>query len=399
MSRPEARKQSADLLNSLSPDELYKFQITRLSQITWFDVIGLPVWKATRPAAEVLSVNSGKGLDPYLARAGAIAEAIEFWSMEHPNGPFVFDRYSNLKSQRVFIPELESFPTCANSPFHADSFIAWEPLDNLFDGQSYMIPSDCVWLSPRVKQDLLFFQSGSNGGAFAGDDKTALVTALYELIERDAWCLAEVLVNFAGKYPPKVSLENCDGPIQDVVDRILVSGSNIYLFDVTTNIDIRCFGAYLFDRNYPEVGVFGGFGCSSDPREGALRAITEACQSRCCYLDGARDDFSRRTFYRLKSTDHSSLMQLLEDLPIGARMEAYLPLEIGSVQKEIEWIKQKLAARGLTQIFWKTIYSSEVGKVVKAVSFDLEQIRCPKWRPGPRCVERLEEEVSNARSN
>lgn len=401
LSRREGRSKSADILNSLSADDLYKFQITRVSQITWFDTIGIPVWKTTRPAADVLSVNSGKGLDPLLARAGAIAEGIEFWAMEHPDGPFVWDSYQGLKSKGVLIPDIDSFPTCANSLFNGNSFCAWEAMENLFDDKSYMIPSDCIWMSPRIKQDILFFQSGSNGGAFAQYQNDALCSALYELVERDAWCLYEVLVHFAGKYPPKVSLEHCEGPIQDAVDRINVSGSRIFLFDVTTNIDIRVFGAYLFDLNYPEIGVFGGFGCSIDPHEAALRAITEACQSRACYLDGARDDLARRSFYILKSSDHGALMKILEDLPYGARMEDYILFDMGSSAQEIGWIKQKLSARGLTQLFWKTIWKGELGgnefQVVKAVSFDLEQIRCSIWRPGPRSVERLEEEVAECK--
>lgn len=45
--------------------------------------MGVPVWASVRPIGALLSVNSGKGFSDDVARAGAIAEAIEFASLEH----------------------------------------------------------------------------------------------------------------------------------------------------------------------------------------------------------------------------------------------------------------------------------------------------------------------------
>ncbi|MGO8078030.1 YcaO-like family protein, partial [Rhizobium leguminosarum] len=42
-----------------------------------------------------------------------------------------------------------------------------------------------------------------------------------------------------------------------------------------------------------------GFGCHPDPVRAALRAITEAAQSRLTSIAGSRDDFSPRIYQRL----------------------------------------------------------------------------------------------------
>ena len=73
-SRQEQRVKCARMLNALSPDVLYtRFGISRVSQINGFDWVGLPVFSVTRPEGLSVSINSGKGLSPMMARAGAVA--------------------------------------------------------------------------------------------------------------------------------------------------------------------------------------------------------------------------------------------------------------------------------------------------------------------------------------
>ena len=54
--------------------------VTRVTDITRLDRVGIPVYASIRPAAAVgsLCVNAGKGLLPIEAEVGAYMEAIEF---------------------------------------------------------------------------------------------------------------------------------------------------------------------------------------------------------------------------------------------------------------------------------------------------------------------------------
>jgi ribosomal protein S12 methylthiotransferase accessory factor YcaO len=84
MTRKELRLASANYLNTLSGDELFgRFGITRVGKIDSLDTIGVPVWSACRPGSLTISVTAGKAFSDEMARAGAIAEAIEYHVLEH----------------------------------------------------------------------------------------------------------------------------------------------------------------------------------------------------------------------------------------------------------------------------------------------------------------------------
>ena len=90
--------QSATWLNGLSRDQLFEgWGITRVSQITRLDIVGIPVYSAARPAAKTLSCNSGKSLQRRLARAGAIAEAIEYFTFENPVGGYRMGKLQSVE--------------------------------------------------------------------------------------------------------------------------------------------------------------------------------------------------------------------------------------------------------------------------------------------------------------
>ncbi len=90
LSRSDLRLDSEAYLNSISGDELFeKWGITAVRKIDGLDIIGVPVWSSVRPLGKRISVNAGKGFVDEQARAGAVAEAIEFSSfddLQHSNG-------------------------------------------------------------------------------------------------------------------------------------------------------------------------------------------------------------------------------------------------------------------------------------------------------------------------
>ncbi len=88
LSRAELRLDSEAYLNSIGPDELFeKYGITAIRKIDGLDVIGVPVWSSVRPLGKWISVTAGKGFVDEQARAGAVAEAIEYSAFENSNVP------------------------------------------------------------------------------------------------------------------------------------------------------------------------------------------------------------------------------------------------------------------------------------------------------------------------
>ncbi len=91
--RSQLREETAQAVNALSRAELLKqFAISRVSDLTGLDAIGLPVYTCVRALSDTISIHGGKGLDPQSARCGAILEAIEFEAAEHPQGKFIVGR-------------------------------------------------------------------------------------------------------------------------------------------------------------------------------------------------------------------------------------------------------------------------------------------------------------------
>ena len=83
-SRKELREAVVAKVNAISKtDLLEQFGISRISELTNLDTIGLPVYSCVRALAKTISIHSGKGLDPAYSRAGAIIEGIELEVAEH----------------------------------------------------------------------------------------------------------------------------------------------------------------------------------------------------------------------------------------------------------------------------------------------------------------------------
>ena len=64
--------------------------VTRVSDITGLDRIGVPVWSSVVPKSrDILSVYNGKGTTPVAARTSAVMEAVERYAAALPLRPVV----------------------------------------------------------------------------------------------------------------------------------------------------------------------------------------------------------------------------------------------------------------------------------------------------------------------
>src|SRR5262249_19516017 len=151
------------------------FGIARISDITGIDNIGIPVYTSVRPLSESISIHSGKGLEKWGARAGAIIEAIEFAVALNPTGSFLWKRaYAFTPEDRLEIQDC--FPVRASS-VNDFSMLAWESMTNVQNGQAKLVPSDLVWMINRVKdQPLQHLQAGSNGLASGATIEDAILS-------------------------------------------------------------------------------------------------------------------------------------------------------------------------------------------------------------------------------
>ena len=386
--RKELRERVARTINALSRAELReRYGISRVAELTGLDAIGLPVYSCVRALSATISIHSGKGLDPQASRAGAIIEAIEFEIAENPKGPFRLANALQIPAEdRVEL--IDCFPS-RSSTINDMVALAWEEMTNVSNGAAKFVPSDLVWMVNRIKdQPLLYVQMGSNGLASGGTLEDAILSGLYEIIERDAWTLHQWMLDIHGVLPKRTPLIDLSPRLETVARRIENARVRLHLFDITTDYRVPVFSAVLLDLNGNVAGTFGGFGCHLNAEIAAIRAITEAAQARCCYISGARDDLFRRQFILMKRMDQQKLDKMFDELPAGSPISDYRKTDFADVRAELRYLLKLVRQFGVSEVYVKDMGTALDGllHVVRVFSPQCEPFKFDHWAPTARCL-------------
>ena len=387
MTRKELREATAKAINALSRKELLeKFGISRVAELTGLDSAWLPVYTCVRALSETVSIHAGKGLERDFSRAGALLEAIEFEVAEHPYGDWQIARVTDLKPG-TYVPLDECFPT-RSAVVNDLTPLAWEEITNIQDGTKKLIPSDLIWLVTRIKyQSLMHVQMGSNGVASGGSIEDAILSGLYEIIERDAWTLNQYLLD-GGFLLNRCPLISMPPRIESCIRKIDAANLKLHLFDITNDYRIPVFSAILLDLSGACAGTFGGYGCHLNAEIAALRAITEAAQARACYISGARDDLFRRQFLLMKRMDQHKLHAMFQELPPARPLSDYRVLDFKDVRTELRYLLKLIRQFGVSDVYVKEMgsYLDNKVHVVRVISPQCEPFRFDHWTPGLRCL-------------
>lgn len=384
----------ADRDRVLSPEEtvrrvwpfLPSMGITRLARQTDLDHVGIPSWAAFRPNAKTLSGAQGKGLNDAAACASAMMEAVEVAVAESPSCGHRLATAEELRAEgQIWFDPERLLPL--GLQFDTTTTIGWLRGEWIGSGQTVWIPADAVDLDIR-SSGLKGICKTSNGLASGNTLDEALFHALCELVERDGTALWSLLSD-------ETALETCFAPeaLNDpVVDRLLAqiaaAGLRLRLFNQTSNLDIPVIMAVLGPMAGTAVGsleLTAGYGAHPAASRAAIRAITEAAQSRVTSIAASRDDIHTAAFDTIAS---DSVRMLLEARPMssppqglacGTNLPALLAAIVG-----------KLKAHGCEAA---AVRLSPVGmpfEVVKVLSPDLEDRGANmNWRPGWRCFDAI----------
>lgn len=304
---------------------LARLGITRLARQTDLDEIGIPVWCAYAPNAKAIVIAQGKGMDDAAAKTSAAMEAIERAVATNPDCTVhVTNRLAlALDGQQVDTLDCLLSPHCAAVQPSED--IGWVRATHLLSAEPVWLPYDAIHLD-RTLQSPRYWLS-SDGLASGNTRDEAVLHGLLERVERDALTLWEV-TPATKRYKAAIDTKSIAHPaLRDALDKIEDAGLDIVLFDITTDLEIPCIVALLGprDRTFPatirHVDITLGAGASTQPAIAAMRAITEAAQSRMTFIAGARDDllpdiFSRRADIATVEAMGSASSRDLNDLPV-----------------------------------------------------------------------------------
>ncbi|HYO51407.1 YcaO-like family protein [Archangium sp.] len=297
--------------------------VTRLADITGLDRLGIPTWSAVVPRSrDILSVYNGKGATHIRAKVGAIMEAAERHAGLHYQREFLRGAYNELsKQRRVLAPAQSGIPL--HPHYMDDAHILWTEGHCLYTGEPVLVPAELAGYNIEGVDTRCYAVTTSNGLASGNTYEEAVAHALCELIERDAWTLAEVLAHWLprarferqraqqglppvqatpeGEQPffddgerfPVIDLSLVQGPILDVMGQFEAAGLPLHVRDITSDFGIPTVVASVTEQVSPDMPrAHLGVGTHPDARAAILRAMTEAAQARVVDIQGVREDMS-----------------------------------------------------------------------------------------------------------
>ena len=255
--------------------------------ITSKDEIGIPVFSVDRmeTAMGVPKYYNGKGVTREQAEASAVMESIERYSAEpREDDEVVFGTYEQACDVMATIPPADMILPIWALDHLQGAEIAWTEGWDILRGERVWVPACAVFYPYIPDTDLQLFKYHTNGLASGNNMEEAVLHATFELVERDAWSIAEYR-----NLPVPDVIADPDSLPGKLIVKFAEHGVEVHLKDLTCDTGIPTIGAAADDvaTKDPEMLTIG-VGTHLDPEIAAVRAITEVAQSRATHRDGKK---------------------------------------------------------------------------------------------------------------
>ena len=278
------------------------FQITRVTDVTRMDRLGLPVCMSVRARSLTLHVSAGKGLQVLDARVGALMEGIETAVAEPHVTPWQGRgmRIRELEADWAGEFDFLDLPFAIGGTPRPDDAFECLPCEELVDGRPGWMPADLVFMPYESPGQPRLLRGSSTGIASGNSVDEATLHGLLEVLERDATTL-----NAARDASWWVEPDTLPAPFAELARAWASSGVSLAVRYVPNVFGLPCFRAVLHEPESEDVRLAGGAGFHLDRGIAVSRAICEAAQSRLSCIHGGRDDVLR--FYdRMGAADHAT---------------------------------------------------------------------------------------------
>ena len=380
--------------------QLRKTGVTRISDVTHLDRIGIPVFNVLRPSLNGFSVAHGKGFTPTAARLSAAGESLERWYGTRTELPSFRSTWNDLSRTYPMVPP-ERLATTPHGFFHRDLEIPWTLGWDLARQEEVPVPLELVHLSPggsdRSLADLsegLLFQCSSNGLACGVHLLEALTQALLEVIERDSVTTCTMAARAQGLPAPCLRAarpETLPFPrVRELLDRIGEEGIEVLLADNGTDVGIPTWNCFLLDLKEPHslASSAHGMGSALDQETAMIRAITEAVQGRCVFLSGVRDIVPSKEFQRsLRGNAATSLRVTRGGVREWLDLSALEDRPFPTFEEDLRFCLERLASVGLDRVLaFQLSRDEDPVQAVKVLVPGAEGYIFPYYQPGERAL-------------
>ena len=364
--------------------------ITRITEITHLDRIGLPVFSAIRPTSQdgAISIYGGKGISSEHAKASAMMEGFERYSAEKQCENLVTGTVSEISSKGNTI-DVESL----NLPkdFKKENIelfnLEWNICHDLISGDDYYVPSNAIY-HPYVLEDnscKSLFKSNTNGLASGNSLEEAILHGMFEVIERDAWSIFEL----THKNYKQIDLDSIESEtVNDAISKFSENDIKIKLMDFTADVNIPTIAASADDTLLKDAGLLTlGIGTHLDPEVAVLRALTEVAQSRATQIHGAREDTVRADFARTAGYERMKRINkyYFQEEDEKIRLSDIENRSTDSITKDIDIVLDELKSNEIEHVLYYDLTRPELNvNVVRVIIPTMELYSIDPSRAGYR---------------
>lgn len=291
------RRSAEDTLKVVANDIAPRLGITRVTDTTQLDRIGIPVFASIRPDAlkGSLCVNAGKGLRSAEAKIGAYMEAIEFSLAQYNTAQLNLLRTTPRKIVESHEGRITFDQFCMLHGFSgkADSLIMAVEAEDVLRNQKVLVPAELVFIPYAENPGQQLFGESSSGLASGNKLLEASVHAVCELMERDVQAF-----NHLHDLSSLVKIDRQSKHIESLTTKIRNAGLNLSIRYTDNCFGLAYFQAFIMEESpQAPISVATGSGMHPIKEIALIRAICEAAQSRLSHIHGGRDDIIERVKY------------------------------------------------------------------------------------------------------
>ena len=242
----------------------------------------------------IRSNNGGKGTTEAQAKASALCEAIERYSIIYHGQDYnIWDAYKNLEnaihpnmcmnfsnaqyqSRNIANKSNTKLYQTIPQAFNEEEKMAWTPVYSLTEHKFKYLPSCfCFAQYPIEDNQKIYSYPDSNGCAAGNTLEEAMLQGFLELAERDAvaiWWYNRVK-------RPQVDLSSIQSIyVEKIVQYFSQLDRSLWVLDITNDLQIPCFVAISHVKSGKREEIMFGFGSHVDATIAIERSITELNQ-------------------------------------------------------------------------------------------------------------------------
>lgn len=261
----------------------------------------------------------------------ALLEGLERYAGQYPRAKRVdvFDSYVNLKEHALdpsgcgYHPDFYAGHGLYYAPFDPQEPLRWVWGYSLRDREPRLVPEQLVYYLDRRTDQRKFVQECSNGCASGSCAEEALLHAMLELIERDAFLLAW----YGSSRLAEIDPATCrDERVHIMLDRVNLLGYDVRLFDTRADLPVPVVTAVAVRRDGGLGRLCFAAGASLDPDDAVRAALCETAS----YVPGFDERVAdKEPELRAMVADYTRVTELshhalLYGLPEMARHAAFL---------------------------------------------------------------------------